>query len=215
MGYAAYVTATGVVDSLHRTEDSVDARLSADSTLSKTGDVTFPEFLKPETWLWNSTDSKFEEVREPSEDIDQIKNAAYGLYAQLAQWQQGLDAEAPFHPTSDVQLGHDFLAYAYWGAYHVVRASTYTKDQKVTFCEEMAKGAADVTTPFTFFEKAHEITDAQKPGGAVVWVNPSTGVRMNLSAAEAYSATLFTTLRADRDLSSTQISDAAWIEALA
>ena len=66
MGYAAYVTTTGVIDSLHRTEDSVDARLSADSTLSKTGDVTFPEFLKPETWLWNTTDSKFEEIKEPA-----------------------------------------------------------------------------------------------------------------------------------------------------
>ena len=64
MSYAAYVTTTGVIDSLHRTEDDVDARLAEDSTLSKTGDETFPEGIRPETWLWNTTDSKFEEILE-------------------------------------------------------------------------------------------------------------------------------------------------------
>lgn len=93
MGYAAYVTTTGIVDSLHRTEDSVDARLSEDSTLSKTGDVTFPQSLKPETWLWNSTDSKFEEIVESNDTDAEVGAALKERVQQLAlRFDDGLKA---------------------------------------------------------------------------------------------------------------------------
>lgn len=219
MGYAAYVTATGIVDSLHRTEDSVDARLAADSTLSKTGDVAFPEFLMPGTWLWDAANSAFSSVVEPAlTGVDARKDAARSAYDQLDAWTAALAAEGVYHSIEHVGIGHDFLFYARQALYLVMNDATYTHAQKVTFCAELSKGASDVTSPFTFFQKVDSIADAAVPKEVCSWVNPSTGARVMLANARNNSTQraanpYFPTTRRP-NFSDVQLSSPVWIDSI-
>ena len=141
--------------------------------------------------LWDGTTYTLPaSLRPPTTDAGRLKAAARVLHQRLAVLAEGLDGVDVFWPVADVSLAHDMLAYARRGVRGVVLSPAWTTRQKITFMEEMAHGAADVTSPGEFFERIEEGTDFVSPAdraadpviadGRVLWVNPDTGLRVNL-----------------------------------
>lgn len=128
--------------------------------------------------------------------LGMMRSAARAMHRQLLDWATQLQIEGMGHPADQVALGHTYLARAHEGAYLVLhnhRQATdssgnaladWTVAQRTTFCNQMGQGAADVDSPFAFFtamQMAGGLIDT--PTGPVVWVNPSTGSRVDLERA--------------------------------
>ena len=120
-------------------------------------------------------------------DAGQLKTAARRLYQRLIGLTESLEGIASYWPVADVSLGHDLLAYAHRGVRGVVLSGAWTVAQKLTFMEQMAYGPADVTSPGEYFERIEEGNGGTFPNPAtrvdprVLWVNPDTGLRVNLA----------------------------------
>ena len=155
---------------------------------ANTGDVTssnWNELAEPGWYL--NTSSKVVQFLALTE-LEERKSAAITVHKQLKEWTVSLMEEGIVHPISDTQKSHDFLAYAHQAIYVVMNSSNWTHAQKLTFCQNMAMGSADVTSPFVFFQKVHKISDKSKiPTEACSWVNPANGDRVNLSLARESS----------------------------
>ena len=128
---------------------------------------TLPASLKPQTT-----------------DAGQLKTAARRLYQRLIGLTENLEGFASYWPVAHVSLGHDLVAYAHRGVRGVVLSPSWTMDQKITFMEQMALGALDVQNPAEFFERIEQRTNlpnpAERADPRVLWVNPDTGLRVNL-----------------------------------
>ena len=114
--------------------------------------------------LWDGTTYTLPpSLRPQTTDAGRLKAAARVLHQRLAVLAEGLDGVDVFWPVADVSLAHDMLAYARRGVRGVVLSPAWTTRQKITFMEEMAHGAADVTSPGEFFERIEEGTDFVSP----------------------------------------------------
>ena len=147
----------------------VDAACSCDSTLNGTWDGT--------------TYESHEDLTAPTTDAERLMVGAFALHHQLLAWSEALENVASYWPQADVHLGHDLLAYAHRGVRGVILSDSWTLDQKLTFMEQMAIGASDVTSPGEFFERIEEGDDVDDPSESrtdhrVLWVNPDTGLRV-------------------------------------
>lgn len=151
-----------------------------------TGSVSVPDELE-RGWYWDTVNSAF--IAEiPFTDLDNRKAAARACHAQLLNWATALVTEGVGHPAASINLGHDFLNQALRGLYIVMTRAAYTSAQKITFCENTSRGAADITNPAEFYDKIESIGAA--PTSPVVWVDVRTGARVNLSAAITTTAEL-------------------------
>lgn len=123
--------------------------------------------------------------------IDNLREAAFEMRDQLLRWTTEIELAGRAQPDDAVRKGHTFLYQAHRGAYLTLRDTMFTIDQRITFCEQMARGAENVTSPAEFFPKANNIPS---PTGPIVWVNPATGIRLNLGHAVTFSDTAFNSL---------------------
>ena len=117
-------------------------------------------------------------------DAGQLKVAARVLHQRLIGLTEGLEGVASYWPMADVSLGHDLLAYGHHGVRGVVLSPSWTVAQKIVFMEQMALGPADVASHGEFFElieqRANFPNPAERADPRVLWVNPDTGLRVNL-----------------------------------
>ena len=124
-------------------------------------------------------------------DAGQLKAAARRLYQRLIGLTESLEGFASYWPAAHVSLGHDLLAYAHRGVRGVVLSPSWTVPEKLAFMQQMALGALDVTSSGEFFERIEEGENFPDPAaraadpavadGRVLWVNPDTGLRVNLA----------------------------------
>ena len=145
--------------------------------------------------LWDGTTYTLPASLKPqTTDAGQLKAAARRLYQRLIGLSESLEGFASYWPVAHVSLGHDLVAYAHRGVRGVVLSPSWTMAQKLAFMEMMARGALDVANPGEFFERIEEGDDFPDPAALadprVLWVNPDTGLRVNLSQwfAEAVGA---------------------------
>ena len=175
--------------------------------------------------LWDGTTYTLPaSLKTQTTDAGQLKTAARRLYQRLIGLTESLEGVASYWPVADVSLGHDLLAYAHRGVRGVVLSGAWTVAQKLTFMEQMAYGPADVTSPGEYFERIEEGNGGTFPDPAarvdrrVLWVNPDTGLRVNLhewvsQAVDSGTPTVLSRMAAETaDL--TDYIGGAWIGAI-
>ena len=110
---------------------------------------------------------------------DALKETYRNLYKQLDGWSEGLNALGKYYPQSIVNAGHDWLLLGgYEAAYMIANSSSYTWNQKVSWAEQAGRGALDITSPAEFYANPETHT---APTQHKTWVNPSTGLRVELT----------------------------------
>lgn len=154
-------------------------------------------------------------------DLELTKKECRAMLAQLDVWSRALDAEGVAHPVSDVQDGHDFLAYLHWGLYLYATTSLtgvlwLNKRLRI---KTMQSGAADCSTARDYLAKAHTLTSSQRPAAntPLLLVDPSTGVAWNLNEIVENSAIEFAKSKWDGvelDVSDIDIRSGVWIDSL-
>ena len=168
--------------------------------------------------IWDETDDKWRPA--DVSDLDattQLKVAARAIHGQLLAWTQALADVEPLFPQKDVSLGHSLLAYGHRGVRAVFLSDHWTNAEKIAFGQSMVQGALDVTTPGEFFAllETTEIDDPDEGNedtqrSRVIWVNPDTGVRVNLAAWKT-TTDLASTNFATETTDLTDYVDGAWI----
>ena len=182
-----------------------------------TGEI--PDWVAPYSCRWDTTNSVFIGGSGQS-SANTLKDSAYTALNALDGWVEGLAEQGKVHPASEVNIGHDFLCYGYWGLYLVMQNSTqYTAAKRQAFAYKFADGAADTTSPTEFFQEVHKLTSAQEPSAdtPVVWVNPDDATQWSLADIVSNSASEFTTANgypSDMDMSNTDIRGGAWVATL-
>ena len=137
--------------------------------------------------LWDGTTYTLPaSLKPPTADEGRLKAAARVLHQRLAVLAEGLDRVSTFWPAADVSLGHDMIAYAHRGVRGVVLSGAWTVAGKLAFMQLTGLGPLDVASPGEFFERIEEGADdftdpASRADPRVLWVNPDTGLRVNLA----------------------------------
>ena len=168
---------TDKFESIHLSQAAADGEAALDTGLTAhVGLIDVPDGAVRGWPLANGALTNPESV--PLTELEELKSAAQATHDQLLAWSAGLASIAVYYSAADVAKGHDWLNWGHHGVNRVVRSDHWTHAQKLAFLQNMAIGAADVTSPVTFFEGAHE-NDA--PTEAVVWVNPDNAVRWDVA----------------------------------
>ena len=110
--------------------------------------------------------------------VEELQNAARGAHVQLHSWARALQFEGIAHPVTEVNKGHDFLNWQFAALAIICLRTTYSISQKTIYCQEVGKGALDVTSPYQFFSKSGDLTAPTAPN---TWVDPANGNRVDLS----------------------------------
>ena len=156
-------------------------------------------------------------------DLATIKNTFRNLHTQLHGWADGLDALARGQPPHLVNAGHAWLYHAHFAGYLVGTnqlASPFnnlSSAQRIAWANRKAQGAADVRSPFEFYQREGAITSGaleNGPTGPATWVNPSTGVALNLAASLYSGSTPAFAAAGGVDISVVNLTTGDWIEAL-
>ena len=154
--------------------------------------------VKPGWWLVIGATPEAGNVSEAlpagtlSADTVAKRAAARQVHRALVGWSAALAAEGIAHAASVVAVGHDFLYQAHRATYLVFHKTgpAYTTAQLQQWAALMARGAADVTSPFTFFRRM-EAGSIAAPNGPCAWVDfggaAGAARRVNLAQAQARS----------------------------
>ena len=158
-------------------------------------------------------------------DLEAIKVAFRGLHTQLHGWADGLDALSRGQPLRLVQAGHNWLYYAHYAAYLVGTNQIAGSDfanlsgaQRIAWAGRMAQGAADVTSPFQFYQREgalasnHALYDG--PTGPATWVRPDNATALNLSASLYSGTTPPFAAVGSVDILNVDLSNGGWIESI-
>ena len=121
-----------------------------------------------------------------------LKAAARVLHQRLTVLADGLDRVSTFWPAAEVAIGHNMIAHAHRGVRGVVLSGAWTVAGKLVFMQLTGLGPLDVTNPGEFFERIEEVEvfadPAERADPRVLWVNPDTGIRVNLKLQWASGA---------------------------
>ena len=159
-------------------------------------------------------------------DLEAIKVAFRGLHTQLHAWADGLDAQSRGQPVRLVQAGHNWLYFAHFSAYLVGTNQIAGSDfanlsgaQRIAWAGRMAQGAADVTSPFQFYQREGAITDTSHvfyngPTGPATWVRPDNATALNLADALHASSTPAFAAAGGVDILNVDLSNGGWIESI-
>ena len=157
--------------------------------------------------------------------LEARKNAYRALHTQLHAWADGLDALARGQPVRLVNAGHQWLYFAHYSAYLIGTGQVAGSDfsnlsgaQEIAWANRTAQGAADVTSPFEFYQREGAIASAHAlyngPTGPAVWVRPDNATALNLAnSLHATSSPAFAPV-GSVDISTINLSDGGWINAL-
>ena len=159
-------------------------------------------------------------------NLESIKSAFRGLHTQLHAWADGLDALSRGQPARLVSAGHNWLYYAHFAAYLVgtnqisgTIFNNLSRAQRIAWANRTAQGAADVTSPFQFYQREGAISPDTHPlyngpTEPAVWVRPDNATALNLaSALHSGTSPAFSPIAAV-DIMTINLSDGGWIEAL-
>lgn len=121
--------------------------------------------------------------------------AARLLHGALESWASALSAEGVVHAASVVAVGHDYLYHAHEAGYLMAHHDLTPIAQYEDWCRQMARGAADVTSPREFFLRMEAGSGLRAPTGPCAWVRwgntlsegLTTAVRVPLAEAIAAS----------------------------
>ena len=178
--FVVYETVGRRVRYLRQMQDQADADVVADADLSAhVGVVSTPDWVLPDHYF-NPGDLSFTADAVLSE-LDQLKAAARTTHAQLEAWTGALNAAALTHLSAHVNYGHDILFRGHQAMYLVLQRNTgiYTFAHRITYCQNMAVGASDVTTVTGFFDHVHSVAAAHAlPDRPLSWVNPLDNERL-------------------------------------
>ena len=164
-------------------------------------------------------------MTQAARDLESLKNALRSLHEQLHGWADGLDALSRGQPARLVQAGHNWLYFAHYAAYLVgtnqIAGTTFnnlSRAQRIAWAGRMAQGAADVTSPFEFYQRegalltSHPLYDG--PASPATWVRPDNATALNLSASLYAASSPAFAATAAVDISNVNLSDGGWIDAL-
>ena len=171
--------------------------------------------------LWDGTTYTLPaSLKPPTTDAARLKAAARVLHQRMAVLAEGLDRVLAFWPAADVSLAHDMLAYAHRGVRGVVLSGAWTVAGKIVFMQQLTGlGPLDVASPGEFFERIEEGTSFPDPATRadprVLWVNPDTGLRVNLhqwvdQAVDSGTPTVLSRMAPETD-DLTEYIGGAWI----
>ena len=149
----------------------------------------------------------------PLTALERKKAALRSLHVQLHVWADGLDEAARGQPIRRVNAGHQWLFYKHYAAYLIgsglVNGATYTDDQIIAWAAASATGAADTQSVAQFYAAEPLTGDlADGPIGPMTWVNPATGVKVDLEDSIAIAAV------STVELDDVDLNAGAWIDAL-
>ena len=153
-------------------------------------------------------------------DVGMLKEAAYLAHDQLIAWREALEAVSLYYPAEDVAVGHDYLTFGHRGVRGVMLSTFWSVAERVKFAEEMATGAADVTTPAEFFELIEQAREDSDDGEGIlaptqrcVWVNPTGAERFNLAQVIGSTEGVEANMVAEVD-DYTIYANGAWIDGI-
>ena len=159
-------------------------------------------------------------------DLLAIKDAFRNLHNQLHVWADGLDGLSRGQPPRLVTAGNAWLYYAHFAAYLVGTNQIAGSDfanlsgaQRIAWANRMGQGAADVTTPFEFYQREGAITDDSHvfyngPTGPATWVRPDNATALNLADSLHAASTPAFAAAATADITVVDLSTGSWIDAL-
>ena len=154
------------------------------------------------------------------------KGALRGLHGGLHGWAHGIDALARGQPPRLVTAGHAWLYYKHFAAYLVGTNQlvspfdNLTDAQIIAWANRSAMGAADVTSPFQFYQREGAITDTSNPfyngpTGPATWVRPDNAAALNLANSLGATSSPDAFAAADGvDISVVDLTTGSWIDAL-
>ena len=165
-------------------------------------------------------------MTQAARDLETLKNSFRTLHNQLHVWADGLDALARGQPERLVRAGHNWLYYAHYAAYLIgtnqvsgTNFNNLSAAQRIAWANRTAQGAADITSPFEFYQREGAIPEANTalyngPQEPTVWVRPDNASALNL-ASSLYSTTspAFAAV-GSVDILTINLADGAWIDSL-
>ena len=152
-------------------------------------------------------------VYDTSTELGELQQAAHDVHDALLAWHAQVDSYASYFDSGHIDKAHDWLAWAHFGVYRVVKSTHWTIAQRLVFCQQMPLGAFDITTVVGFLTTSGA-TDEDAPTSAVIWVDPDTGLRVTVAVAIATSTTAGMNWEAGA-LTATDLANGAWIKDLA
>ena len=215
--FVVYETVGRRVRYLRQTQAEADADVAADADLSAhVGAVSTPDWVLPGHYF-APADLSF--TADPVlTGIPLLKNKALFTHNRMGYWSTLLNAAALTHSSAHVNYGHDILFRGHQGMYIVCHRTTgvYTIAHRITYCEQMAIGASDVTTIQEFFEHVHDLAATSPLTGPVTWVDPEDNMRLPFNDIPNTAGNEFNSdMAANAPPGPDVLREGAWIEDLA
>lgn len=138
--------------------------------------------------------------------VQRRRAAAWLVHGALQGWSRELAAEGVVHPAATVAIGHDFLFHAHQAVYIMTHRNLLPVGEFENWCQKMALGASDVTSPAEFFRRMEAGQRLAAPAGPTAWVRWGNTVEEGLTTAvrvplaQAITASGPTTLQAPGNL---------------
>ena len=154
------------------------------------------------------------------------KAALRGHHNQLHVWSDGIEALKRGQNPRLVRAGEAWLYEAHFGAYLVgtdqlvAPFNNLSNAQIIAWANRSAQGAADVTSPFEFYQREGAITDTSHvfyngPTGPATWVRPDNATALNLAASlHATSSPDAFVAAGGVDISVVDLTTGNWIDSL-
>ena len=156
--------------------------------------------------------------------LEAKKNTFRNLHGQLHGWSDGLGALSRGQPPRLVTAGQSWLYHMHFAAYLVGTNQcappfdNLSDAQIMAWANRSARGAADVTSPFEFYQREGAISSDHAlydgPPGPATWVNPSTAAALNLASSLYAGSTPVFAAAGGVDISVVNLTTGDWIEAL-
>ena len=159
-------------------------------------------------------------------DLETLKTTFRNLHTQLHGWADGLEALSRGQPIRLVQAGHNWLYYAHYSAYLVGTNqiaggdfNNLSQAQRIAWANRTAQGAADVTSPFEFYQREGAIPEGNAalyngPMEPTIWVRPDNATALNLANSLHSTTTPAFAPIAAVTIATINLADGGWIDAL-
>ena len=158
-------------------------------------------------------------------DLLAKKNALRNHHNQLHVWADGLQGLSRGQPPRLVAAGAAWLYYAHFASYLVGTDQLVTPfnnlsdAQIIAWANRSGMGAADVTSPFEFYQREGAITDSNDPfydgpTGPATWVRPDNATALNLADSLHASSTTPFAAGAGVDITVVDLTTGSWIDSL-
>ena len=153
------------------------------------------------------------------------KDVLRGHHNQLHSWADGLQGLSRGQPPRLVAAGQAWLYYAHFASYLigtnqlVAPFNNLSDAQIIAWANRSGMGAADVTSPFQFYQREGAITDSSHafydgPTGPATWVRPDNATALNLADSLYSGSTDTFAAIAAVDIMTVDLSNGSWIDAL-